>query len=37
MGVDQNGMKNAIPIRNIGTGRGWLNGQQPVSKELNQN
>jgi len=37
MGVEQNGMKNAIPLRNIGTGRGWRNGEQPVSRELNQN
>jgi hypothetical protein len=37
MGVEQNGMKNAVPIRNTGTVRGWRNGEQPVGRELNQN
>jgi hypothetical protein len=36
MGLEQNGMKNAIPVRNIGTGRSWRNGEQPVTRELNQ-
>jgi hypothetical protein len=37
MDVEQNGMKNAIPIRNTGTRRGWRNGEQPVNTELYRN